>query len=338
MSTKHRGTAPDIESDPFGERSTRLICRSSQLLGGRFRFESDNRALLRLADEAYSGLPAHRFASHIPEFSVRLMLAPPSRSRSRPPSITMLHAAGFLGATTASSTFALLSVERRSALVCLAPEMLSFPYHARYELLEFAVFTLASRAQRLVPLHAACVGMNGKGILLMGETGSGKTTVAMKCLLKGFEFLAEDSVFVEPGSLRATGVANFLHVRSDSLKWVNKSQQQLIRRSPVIRRRSGVRKFEVNLRRKQFRLASAPLKIVAVAFLTAKAAGVKSLLRPVTRANCLRRMKALQGYGASLPQWQEFSDSLRGITAIELHRGDHPDETVEALRSLLDET
>jgi hypothetical protein len=338
MSRKHSSVAPDIESDPFGERSSKLMCRTSQLLGGRFHFESDNRALLRLADAAYSGVPAHRLASRLPEFRVRLMLAPASRRRMRPPSIAMLQAPGFLGAATEASTFAMLSVKQRSALICMAPKMLGFPYHARYELLEFAVFTLASRAQRLVPLHAACVGIDGKGILLMGETGSGKTTISLQCLLSGFDFLAEDSVFVAPRSLRATGIANFLHVRSDSLKWVGKSQRELIRRSPVIRRRSGVKKFEVNLRRKQFRLAAAPLKIVAVAFLTAKGARAGSLLAPMTRADCLQRMNALQSYGAGLPQWQPFSDSLRKITAVEVRRGDHPFRTVEALRSLIDES
>jgi hypothetical protein len=57
--------------------------------------------------------------------------------------------------------------------------MLRFPYHARYELIEFAVFTLAARAQGLVPLHAACVGEEGRGLLLMGESGAGKSTASL---------------------------------------------------------------------------------------------------------------------------------------------------------------
>ena len=32
------------------------------------------------------------------------------------------------------------------------------PYYARYELIELAFVTLATRGQALVPLHAACVG------------------------------------------------------------------------------------------------------------------------------------------------------------------------------------
>ena len=50
---------------------------------------------------------------------------------------------------------------------------------ARYEMLEFAVFTLASRVQGVVPLHAACIGRRGRGLLLMGDSGAGKSTAAL---------------------------------------------------------------------------------------------------------------------------------------------------------------
>ena len=80
----------------------------------------------------------------------------------------MLHGAGFLGSATDASTIAVLFPAERTALVFVSREMLRFPYHIRYELIEFAVFTLASRAQRLVPLHAACVGLDGRGDLAHG--------------------------------------------------------------------------------------------------------------------------------------------------------------------------
>jgi serine kinase of HPr protein (carbohydrate metabolism regulator) len=57
-------------------------------------------------------------------------------------------------------------------------------YLTRYELIEFAVFTLAQRVQGLVPLHAACVGRAGRGLLLMGGSGAGKSTLALHCLAR----------------------------------------------------------------------------------------------------------------------------------------------------------
>jgi hypothetical protein len=59
----------------------------------------------------------------------------------------------------------------------------------------------------------------------------------------------EDAVFVEPTSLRATGCANFLHVGAETVKFVNDARLRArIRRAPVIVRRGGARKFELDVR------------------------------------------------------------------------------------------
>jgi len=214
--------------------------------------------------------------------------------------------------------------------------MLQFPYHTRYEYIEFAAFTLASRCQELVSLHAACVGRGGRGILLMGPSGSGKSTVTLHCLLQGFDMLSEDSVFVAPDTMLATGVANFLHVRSDALRWLGKTRDAAaIRKSPVIQRRSGVRKFEVDLRRGAYRLAASPLKITAVVFLSPQSAGDRSLLRPLSKSDLVAKLTAAQAYAASQPKWAAFRKGVLGLGAFELRRGSHPLEAVDALEVLL---
>ncbi len=35
----------------------------------------------------------------------------------------------------------------------------------------------------------------------MGDSGAGKSTLSLLCLLAGLEFLAEDSLFVDPDTL-----------------------------------------------------------------------------------------------------------------------------------------
>jgi hypothetical protein len=248
----------------------------------------------------------------------------------------MLSGGGLLGGAPATSNFVVMAPGDRSALVAVSPPMLRFPYHSRYELVEFAVFTLAARAQALVPLHAACVGRGGRGLLLIGPSGAGKSTVALHCLLDGFDFLSEDSVFVSPATLLATGVPNFVHIRADSLRWLGRSREAAaIRRSPVIRRRSGVRKFELDLRREGFRLAKSPLKIVGVVLLSPQTAGAGPLLRSLSRSALLANFADTQAYGAGQPQWREFRKNLSGVDAFELRRGGHPREAVRALRSVL---
>jgi hypothetical protein len=135
--------------------------------------------------------------------------------------------------------------------------------------------------------------------------------------------------------LRATGIGNFLHVRADALRWLGRLPiAASIRKAPVIRRRSGVRKFEVDLRWPPFCLASTPLQIVAVVFLSA-APGRGPLLRPLPRGQLRRALALSQPYGASQPEWQTVSANLRGVSAFELRRGRGPAEAMAPLRSLL---
>ena len=199
--------------------------------------------------------------------------------------------------------------DHRSALVVFSPEMLRFPYHTRYELIEFAVFTLAARAQGLMPLHGACVGHDGRGLLLFGDSGAGKSTASLHCLLRGMNFLAEDSMFVTPDTMFATGIANFLHVRCDSLHSVPDPAAVRIRRSRIIRRRSGVEKYEVDLRRAKFDLAASPLKVARIVFISEQAGRRGVLLTPLRRYDTLVRFKKSQPYAIKQPGWTTISRS-----------------------------
>ena len=158
----------------------------------------------------------------------------------------------------------------------------------------------------------------------------------MQWLLQGLDFLSEDSVFVTPDTMLATGVSNFLHVRSDSLRWIERSRDaSAIRKSPVIRRRTGVRKFEVDLRRGRYRLAPSPLKITAVVFLSGQNAGGRPLLTRLSKSQLLARLTAAQAYAAGQPQWSTFSEGVSKLEGFEMRRGHHPLEAVEALQELL---
>jgi hypothetical protein len=341
MTARGRDLPPDIPADPFGERRPAAFHEIIQLLGGRFHFESDSPRLLRIVRFAYAKLPPHRFPGTGPIFRVRLVLASKEQHRRipnarEPPRVRPLAGGGIFCGAMESATFMALSPQQRSALIVVSPEMLQFPYHVRYELLEFAVYMLAARVQRLVPLHAACVGRNRQGVLLLGPSGAGKSTLALHCLLQGFDFLAEDSVLVRPDGLLATGVANFLHVRADSLRFLaDADRAAAIRKSAVIRRRSGVEKFEIDLRRRPYRLAPAPQKISALVFISSESAGERSLLAPLRGDEMLELLASDQRYAASQPGWKSFATQVSRLPAFELRRGNHPLKAVEALSELL---
>ncbi len=161
----------DATADPFGERTRALLRARMSVLGGAFTVESADAALLELAVEAFGALPKHRLGRRPHRFIVRLVLTDHPRTWARgsaPPRPVLGAGAGLLSATVDAGTFAVMDAAQSRALVCVSKAMLRQRYHARYELVELAFLTLAARAQALVPLHAACVGANGNGALLMG--------------------------------------------------------------------------------------------------------------------------------------------------------------------------
>jgi hypothetical protein len=307
-------------------------------LGADFVFESDSSRLVRLVRVAYARLPPQTLARGAPRCRVRLVLTPPQRParRGEPPTVRPLAGAGMLAGAMGRASFVTLSVPQRSALIVVSRDLLRYAYHIRYELIEFAAYVLAARVQRLLPLHAACVGRDGRGVLLVGASGAGKSTLMLHSLLGGLDFLAEDSVLVQPQGLLATGVANFLHLRPDSLRFLDREERAtVLRRSSVIRRRSGVAKLEIDLRRPPFRLTQAPLRIAAVVFLSAQPAAPGSLLTPLRGSSALRRFAAQQRYASQQAGWSVFRRQLARLPSYELRRAAHPRLAVEALRGLL---
>jgi len=336
----------EIATDPFQESGNGLRRIQRQVLGAAFEFATGSPELLRLVRWAYDGLPRHRLSASPARMAVRLVLGGRMKAERRlrgaraprvdePDPFALLSAAGLLCGASECSTVALISAAQRSALIVVARDLLRFPYHVRYELIELAVFTLAARVQGLMPLHAACVGRGRRGLLLIGDSGAGKSTAVLHCALRGFDLVSEDSLFVAPQSLLATGVANFLHVRRESLRFLSAADSSFIGRAPLIRRRSGVRKFEVDLRQRRFRLAPRPLEIAGLVALSARHVASEPLLVPMARRAALARLQASQPYAATQPGWRRFVQRMGTVPAFELRRGRHPREAVAALEPLL---
>jgi hypothetical protein len=335
-----RAGVGDAAADPFCERSSHQFSMSRQILGGSFCFESTSEALLDLVEAAYADLPSHHLPMIAPEFRIELRLLPRQLSphTAEPPPVRVQSGAGLICGVMDASNYVVLAPGQHRALVVASEDMLSHPYHLRYELIEFAVFTLATRGLDLVPLHGACVGRQGRGILLLGASGSGKSTLALHSLLQSLDFLAEDAVFVQPDSLLATGVANYLHVQPDALRFVDDEEtRRWIIQAPIIRRRSGVEKFEVDLRQERGRLAAAPLELVGAVFVSSESAGGPDvLLSPIPADEIAARLFADQSYAAGQPGWDRFVQRLTQVGVHLLRRGSHPRESVDALRWLLD--
>jgi len=326
-------------ADPFGEHERARLRTRVSVLGGDFFVETSDTALLDLATEAFGGLPKHRLERHAHRFIVRLVRSNHAQTWPRdapPPRPVLAAGAGLLCATVDAGNFAVVDATMSRALVSVSRAMLRQRYHARYELVELAFLTLAARAQSLVPLHAACVGAKGKGVLLMGASGAGKSTLTLHALANGMQLLSEDSAFVAVEDMLVTGVPSYLHLAPQALRFLQSKELRLaIARSPTIERRSGVRKLEVDLRALGGRVARVPLRLAATVFLSPRAAGRQPALRALERGALLRRLRREQPYACAHSGWRAFERRIAKVPAYELRRTEHPDTAVRLLRALL---
>jgi hypothetical protein len=257
--------------------------------------------------------------------------------RRAPPGPRFSSGAGLITATFDASNYSVVAPATRSALVVASPAMLARPQELRSDLLEFAVFTLVTRDQPVLPLHAACVGVRDRAVLLLGESGAGKSMATLQCLLAGLGVLSEDVVFVEPRRLTVTGVPNYLHLRLETPRLLPPRWARRVRRSPVIERRgSGVRKYEVDLRGTASSHLRLPARIVAVVALSRRQARRGgSLVHDLPMRELLRLLESDQPYGRSRPHWRTLRARLRRLPKFRLERGAAASDTASALADLL---
>ena len=62
----------------------------------------------------------------------------------------------------------------------------------RYHFLEAMTWCLLD-TRHLVSIHAACVALNGRGMLLAGNSGVGKSSLAYACARRGWTYTSDDA-------------------------------------------------------------------------------------------------------------------------------------------------
>ena len=65
-----------------------------------------------------------------------------------------------------------------------------------------------------LPLHAGVVTRSGRTIAICGPSGAGKTTTSVLAVLEGARFVAEDSSWLHPGTMKVYGADAQLRLRS----------------------------------------------------------------------------------------------------------------------------
>jgi len=67
--------------------------------------------------------------------------------------------------------------------------------------------------RHVTPVHAACVAMDGHGVLLCGDSGAGKSTLAYACARAGWTFVTDDGSYLLNGKTDRMAIGNCHQVR-----------------------------------------------------------------------------------------------------------------------------
>lgn len=81
--------------------------------------------------------------------------------------------------------------------------------------------------QNLNILHAGCVSLNNKGVLIVGRGGKGKSSTSIQCIIDGLDYLSDDYLLIEntsektmaysiynSGNLEVNNIENFPKIKS----------------------------------------------------------------------------------------------------------------------------
>lgn len=79
----------------------------------------------------------------------------------------------------------------------------------------------------LVPLHCACLGLDGQGLLIAGNAGAGKSTLALALLQQGFSFASDEWTYVlaKDGELTLHTLGSPAKLLSDAARFFPALQQ-----------------------------------------------------------------------------------------------------------------
>jgi len=130
------------------------------------------------------------------QFLIQLCVDPERHareSRSVPSYRALSH---FFHIGCGEASFAVADLATGCAVGFVSPELVSDISFFRYAFLECLFYVLAVHRSH-TPVHCAAVALNGRGALICGPSGAGKTTLAYACAKAGMQIVSDDVVHLE---------------------------------------------------------------------------------------------------------------------------------------------
>jgi hypothetical protein len=193
------------------------LCERYMVAGAVCSFSTNCEHLLEVARATFLSVEPPQCS---PDFSVRFWIddTGPAQPPWPKPYVRGLNHLVFAGFDSRSSMLADLG--RRRVIGRFSAGMAADTTYWRTVVFPILLSVLAGSVG-LVELHASCVANGRRGLVLIGPSRSGKSTLAMALTEAGFRFLSDDRIFcsLKQGRLLAWAMPRPLKLRREAAAW-----------------------------------------------------------------------------------------------------------------------
>jgi hypothetical protein len=177
--------------DPLGYDTPLPFTALYYPLGFPLIIDTNSEQILYLASSLWSRWPSRggiapaRFRIAVEDCNSRAALNP-AMPRGQQHLVSVIHA---------PDNFAICDLRASFAFAGLTRDVAANAEYARYHFLEPLAYLMIDAAH-MAPMHASCVAWKGNAIVLCGDSGAGKTSLAYACARRGWTYLSDDATHV----------------------------------------------------------------------------------------------------------------------------------------------
>jgi hypothetical protein len=207
-------------------------------------------------------------AFDVPPVALRIEVSP-AEDGLPPPSHFRAHRHLFAFVAD-SKNFAIGDTRTRIGCAWLTARAVEDTAYLRYHFLDGMAYHLIESLY-LTPIHAACVARSGLGVLLCGDSGSGKSSLAYACARRGWTYVTDDAGYLVRGhssERTVIGNAHRIRLRPDAARWF----PELAGHTPALRG-NGKLSLEIWTRELPFIAAAVSTVASRVVFLRRNSSG-----------------------------------------------------------------
>jgi len=182
-------------------------------LGFPLEMTTNSEEVLEAAEESWGSF-AQQFATPALQLKVGVL---DGESTECPAAPTFRAQRNLIVGAADHDNFCVSDIVQGFSFAWLTRAALSHRSYFRYHFLEAAALShIANR--HAAPIHAACVELDGRGVLLCGDSGAGKSSLSFACARAGWTYITDDASFLLNGrsDRQVVGNCHLVRLRSSA--------------------------------------------------------------------------------------------------------------------------